>query len=485
MALTAKDITNLYLYGQLTTPSNKVSDTFIRQPSATKTANAESMQDFMATGPGRFVKGQHFNLVDEFFNADISDFTEHSGFQYGIAYKKTDIASFLEMSTAKTPGVDYDEAALYQTSFSDGTDYAERVYIYNSGTYLVAPDAEFTILANGERQIDKFSIRVFDDNYDFDGGGLAAILNWELEPVIDPSKIGRTVEIPFSGTVSENLYDYNHNGYYDISDYAHEQTLINGYGGFSFTKLNADMADLTLDLWTNGTRRFLDAENRPIIYGTTGPDNLDEGDIRGSSWADLNGVPTIDDSAYEDNGLVLIGGKGDDRLTGSSEGDSLLGGDDKDILKGGKGADVLIGGAGDDILFAKDGHDSLDGGANDDDLMDDAADPIAARYRAEKRVGELKERGFQNAGLYNPQGVGGTHVMYVLKHADRPELEDLPKDPSISPMVSLWKGIAKPLAVAGMVGAVLAGFFHYMKVGPIEEKADDKAEADNGKGDAA
>jgi len=54
----------------------------------------------------------------------------------------------------------------------------------------------------------------------------------------------------------------------------------------------------------------------------------------------------------------------------------------------------------------------------------------------------------RNAGLYNPQGVGGTHVMYVLKHADKPELEDLPKNPSISPMVSLWKGVAKPLADA-------------------------------------
>ncbi|HMS80358.1 MAG TPA: formate dehydrogenase subunit beta, partial [Burkholderiaceae bacterium] len=38
----------------------------------------------------------------------------------------------------------------------------------------------------------------------------------------------------------------------------------------------------------------------------------------------------------------------------------------------------------------------------------------------EKRAGELRERGFQKAGLYNPQGVGGTHVMYVMKHADRP-----------------------------------------------------------------
>jgi formate dehydrogenase iron-sulfur subunit len=86
----------------------------------------------------------------------------------------------------------------------------------------------------------------------------------------------------------------------------------------------------------------------------------------------------------------------------------------------------------------------------------------------EKRSVELQERGFKQAGLYNPIGVGGTHVMYVLKHADKPGLEGLPANPSISPMVGLWKGIAKPLAVAGMVGAVVAGFFHYMKVGPVE-----------------
>jgi formate dehydrogenase iron-sulfur subunit len=88
----------------------------------------------------------------------------------------------------------------------------------------------------------------------------------------------------------------------------------------------------------------------------------------------------------------------------------------------------------------------------------------------EKRAGELKERGFQNAGLYNPQGVGGTHVMYVLKHADQPAMVGLPENPSISPLVSLWKGVTKPLALLGMVGAVVAGFVHYRKVGPIEEK---------------
>ncbi len=90
------------------------------------------------------------------------------------------------------------------------------------------------------------------------------------------------------------------------------------------------------------------------------------------------------------------------------------------------------------------------------------------------RVADLKERGYANAGVYDPAGVGGTHVVYVLQHADQPQLyHGLPANPTISPWVSLWKGAAKPLAVAAMIGAAVAGFFHYAKVGPIETKEDD------------
>ena len=92
----------------------------------------------------------------------------------------------------------------------------------------------------------------------------------------------------------------------------------------------------------------------------------------------------------------------------------------------------------------------------------------------EQRAGELQERGFANAGLYNPAGVGGTHVMYVLKHADQPALVGLPAKASINPLVSLWKGAAKPLAVAGMIGAVVAGFYHYITVGPVEDSSDEE-----------
>ncbi len=86
------------------------------------------------------------------------------------------------------------------------------------------------------------------------------------------------------------------------------------------------------------------------------------------------------------------------------------------------------------------------------------------------RIVDLKERGYANAGLYDPQGVGGTHVMYVLQHADQPELyHGLPKNPSISVMVSLWKGVTKPLMSLGLGFVALAGFFHFIKVGPSKE----------------
>jgi formate dehydrogenase iron-sulfur subunit len=93
----------------------------------------------------------------------------------------------------------------------------------------------------------------------------------------------------------------------------------------------------------------------------------------------------------------------------------------------------------------------------------------AMKEQAAHRVVDLKERGYAQAGLYDPQGVGGTHVMYVLHHADKPSLyKGLPDDPSISPMVSLWKGVAKPLALAALGAAAVGSFFHYITKGPLE-----------------
>jgi formate dehydrogenase iron-sulfur subunit len=99
------------------------------------------------------------------------------------------------------------------------------------------------------------------------------------------------------------------------------------------------------------------------------------------------------------------------------------------------------------------------------------------KQQAADRIEDLKDRGFENAGLYDPAGVGGTHVMYVLHHADKPSLyHGLADNPRISPMVRVWKGIAKPLALAALAATAVAGFFHFTRVGPNEvEEADEKA----------
>ena len=94
---------------------------------------------------------------------------------------------------------------------------------------------------------------------------------------------------------------------------------------------------------------------------------------------------------------------------------------------------------------------------------------------ANDRIADLRERGFDQAGLYDPAGVGGTHVMYVLHHADQPQLyNDLPKEPTISPTVGLWKGMMKPLATAAMLFTALAGFFHYVTIGPNDAEDDEE-----------
>ncbi len=91
-------------------------------------------------------------------------------------------------------------------------------------------------------------------------------------------------------------------------------------------------------------------------------------------------------------------------------------------------------------------------------------------HHAEKRIADLKGRGYSHAVLYNPSGVGGTHVMYVIPHGDKiGQYNGLPEDPGVSPLVSFWKGTAKAVMNVGFVAALLTAFFHYVTVGANEE----------------
>jgi formate dehydrogenase iron-sulfur subunit len=100
------------------------------------------------------------------------------------------------------------------------------------------------------------------------------------------------------------------------------------------------------------------------------------------------------------------------------------------------------------------------------------------KQHAEGRIKDLKSRGFANAGLYDPPGVKGTHVMYVLHHADKPEIyAGLPKDPTISPIVEIWKGMAKYAGFAAVGAIAAASVLHRLVAGRSVVSSDDERNA--------
>jgi formate dehydrogenase iron-sulfur subunit len=91
------------------------------------------------------------------------------------------------------------------------------------------------------------------------------------------------------------------------------------------------------------------------------------------------------------------------------------------------------------------------------------------KFEAEKRVNQLHANGHADAGVYDPSGVKGTHVIYVLGDAKHPEnYGGLPADPRVPVFVKLWKGPLKWLGGIGMVAGVLGVFMHYVRFGPKE-----------------
>jgi len=87
---------------------------------------------------------------------------------------------------------------------------------------------------------------------------------------------------------------------------------------------------------------------------------------------------------------------------------------------------------------------------------------------ANTRAQQLREQsGFEKAGVYDPVGVGGTNVIYVLHDVANPEAYGgLPKDPRVPWVVRLWKGPAKWIGNLAMFFGVVGVTLHYLRYGP-------------------
>jgi hypothetical protein len=156
MALpTAEQVTNKYLYGTDTVPTDRLDPEILKHSTASSENSINvSSAEFMNIGAGRFVNSANFAIIDAFFTTDLPAGT----------YSKQAIAELL--------GYEAYGYAVNQVFLGvNDPDHAERAYIWGSTKFKISDDALFVIGNNGAKIIQNFAIVPNgNDNFDFNGG---------------------------------------------------------------------------------------------------------------------------------------------------------------------------------------------------------------------------------------------------------------------------------------------------------------------------
>jgi formate dehydrogenase iron-sulfur subunit len=100
-------------------------------------------------------------------------------------------------------------------------------------------------------------------------------------------------------------------------------------------------------------------------------------------------------------------------------------------------------------------------------------------FIADLRIKELHKRGFTKAGLYNPEGVGGTGMIMILNDISQPQNYGLPADPKTSVPIKLWQDVVKPLGAVGIIATVAVACLHRITVGRNVVEEDEPAAFDH------
>lgn len=190
---TIEDVLNDYLYGQTQTASPLTTDSLIRPNQlAANPAIVIDTQDYMSTGAGRFAVGAQFNIVEDFF-------TDHS----------LPTGSYTKPQLATRYGLSYYGWNDQQHNWQDSTDdYLSRTFINGSTAFKIGDNSNFVVDAAGNHSITNFNV-VPDGNDNFDTKTDNWFTNFANTPgkaIVDPSSIGRTVDLDFSGTVPTSTY---------------------------------------------------------------------------------------------------------------------------------------------------------------------------------------------------------------------------------------------------------------------------------------
>jgi hypothetical protein len=263
---TASQITQLYMYGSVGVPTTtqRLDQNLIRPENidpAVLTAVQVDAQTYMNSGGGRFARAPLFDLVQRFFDAGSEVLAPD-------VYTKADLQRIFGLGQTLS-------LSIQQLGLADNVyDWAERTYIYNSGSFSIADAARFVVEPDGRRHIENFSIAPRQDkdvreNFDLNSTDsvslnslIAAAGNQYIRANIDPSGIGRKIWIDFVGTVP--VIDYSQDSYQN------DKLLIQTW---TDPRLSPGLAKSKIDtlfdtMWTDGTIKHLDSDNRSILYAS-------------------------------------------------------------------------------------------------------------------------------------------------------------------------------------------------------------------------
>jgi len=327
------------------------------------------MLDYLTNGAGRYATPAVFPIIDDFFNTPILANTEKDPF-----YDVSDIRRELNLTDdddfIKAIEVDIWQYGTDTTSL----DFPERAYIFGTtGFELDLANANFRVNDNGNRFISGMQVIAKEDNFDFRGGAriINDLANLVLLPAYDPYELGtdpttkgqnREVPIKFTPSTSGRTYgtpsdlysgsDYLAHDLYELNRVSIKDTasgaakLALGISQF-LNPINSTLAgSYLLDINSDPFLRYL-RDDLKVIYGTPGNDNITHLDRENDLFDPLPIYPPV----------LIVGGSGDDNITGSLKSDELLGGEDNDVLNGRAGNDTLNGGADNDVLDGGDEED--------------------------------------------------------------------------------------------------------------------------------
>jgi Ca2+-binding RTX toxin-like protein len=371
--LTNAVVTNFYLYGQATKPTNLASDSWIRgvgtqnpypYPALPVVVDVDAVA-YMSSGPGRFANASQVPVVAAFMSGGlVAANGQRQVFNIGYMASLLD-PKFNPANPIKSFSV---RNVFEQRNYSDAIDdRGYRTYVWNSTTYLLNQNVDFVIEADGRRHITGLNLRPGNDDFDFvSSSSFATAAAFAGVANVDPTRIGRTVDFEFDAASKNALPTVDYTQANFLADQVRQTQSYTPTNGLLAVQLLLEQQAVWQQLWDAGVTKLLDSSNRPILHGTESGDTMD-GSRRNAS----GGVPqgSLESNfgfggrlaAYNSNGIAYIAGKGNDVVTAGATNDYLDGGINDDRLSGGIGNDTYVFKAGDgkDTINDSDGRGSI------------------------------------------------------------------------------------------------------------------------------